>query len=101
MKEDGSFDKFYTKLNDLRTQVATLVKKIPKSRTVRKIMRSLLERFKPKAIAIEENKNLDFVKIEYLLGSLQTYELLLPQPKKGKSIFFKKNSNGRCLWLLC
>jgi hypothetical protein len=57
------------------------VKKIPESRIVRKIMRSLLERFKPKAIAIEENKNLDFVKIEYLVGSLQTYEL--PQPKKG------------------
>lgn len=81
MKEDGSFDEFYTKLNDLWTQVSTLVKKIPESRIVRNIMRSLLERFKPKAIAIEENKNLDSVKIEYLVGSLQTYEL--PQPKKG------------------
>lgn len=31
---------------------------------------------------LEESKDLDTMKVEELVGSLQTYELFLPQPKK-------------------
>ena len=60
--------------------------KIPEHRVVRKVMRSLPERFRSKVTAIEESKDFDTVKIEELVGSLQTYEVSLPQPKKNKSI---------------
>ena len=41
-------------------------------------MRSLPESFWAKVTAIEESKYLDEIKIEGLVGSLQTYELGLP-----------------------
>ena len=56
---------------------------------VRKILRSLLESFHVKVIAIEERKDLDEIKIQELIGSLQTYELSLPSQRKSKSLTLK------------
>lgn len=61
------------------------------AKMVRKIMRSLPKRFRPKVIAIERSKDLDYMKVEELVGSLQTYEHTLPQPKKSKSIAIEEN----------
>ena len=63
--------------------------KIEDSRVVRKILRSLLESFQAKVTAIKESKNLDEIKIQELIGSLQTYELGLPSHKSSKSLAFK------------
>ena len=52
-------------------------------------MRSLPESFRAKVIAIEENKDLDEIKIQELIGSLQTYELGLPSHKLSKSLTLK------------
>jgi hypothetical protein len=49
----------------------------------------LPERFKIKVTIIEESKDLEEMKIEELVGSLQTYELSLPPVKKVKTIAFK------------
>jgi hypothetical protein len=46
----------------------------------------LLECFSIKVTTIEENKDLEEMKIEELVGSLQTYELSLPPVKKLKTI---------------
>jgi predicted SPOUT superfamily RNA methylase MTH1 len=46
------------------------------------MFRSLPEKFRPKVTAIEESKDLDVMIVEDLVGSLQTYELSLPQSKK-------------------
>ena len=40
-------------------------------------------------IAIEENKDLDEIKVQELIGSLQTDKLSLPSHKKGKSLALK------------
>ena len=56
---------------------------------VRKILRSLLESFRAKVTTIEESKDLDEIKIQELIGSLQTYELGLPSHKLGKSLALK------------
>ena len=42
-----------------------------------------------KVIAIEESKDLDEIKIQELIGSLQTYELGLPSHKTSKSLALK------------
>jgi hypothetical protein len=55
----------------------------------KKIVRSLLEYFRIKVTTIEESKDLDTMKIEELVGSLQTYEFSLSPVKKAKSIALK------------
>ena len=59
------------------------------SKIVRKILRSLPESFSAKVTAIEESKDLDDIKIQELIGSLQTYELSLPSQRKSKSLALK------------
>jgi hypothetical protein len=47
------------------------------------------EHFRIKVTTIEESKDLEEMKIEELVGSLQTYELSLPPIKKMKTIALK------------
>jgi hypothetical protein len=49
----------------------------------------LPKRFRIKVTTIEESKDLEEMKIEELVGSLQTYELSLPPVKKLKTIALK------------
>ena len=42
-----------------------------------------------KVTAIEESKDLDNIKVQELVGSLQTYELSLPTQRKSKSLTLK------------
>jgi hypothetical protein len=83
IKEDETFDEFYAKLNNLVNSSFNLREKIPKNIIVRKNMRSLLKRFRLKVTAIEESKYLDTMMVEELVGSIQTYKLSLPQPKRN------------------
>ena len=59
------------------------------SKIVRKILRSLPENFRAKVTAIEESKDLDDIKVQELIGSLQTYKLSLPNQRKSKSLALK------------
>ena len=47
------------------------------------------ESFCAKVIAIEESKDLDDIKVQELIGSLQTYELSLPSQRNSKSLALK------------
>ena len=47
------------------------------------------ESFCAKVTAIEESKDLDDIKVQELVGSLQTYELSLPIQRKSKSLALK------------
>ena len=66
-----------------------LGEKTEDSKIVRKILRSLPESFHAKVTTIEESKDLDEIKIQELIGSLQTYELSLPSQRKSKFLAFK------------
>jgi hypothetical protein len=87
--EDETFGEFYSKMSDLRNSMVSLGKPISDVKLIRKILRSLLERFRIKVTTIEESKDLEEMKIEELVGSLQTYELSLPPVKKLKTIALK------------
>ena len=52
--------------------------KMEDSKIVRKILRSIPESFRGKVTTIKESKDLDDIKVQELIGSLQTYELSLP-----------------------
>ena len=47
------------------------------------------ENFRAKVTAIEKSKDLDNIKVQELIGSLQTYELSLPNQRKSKSLALK------------
>ena len=79
---------FYTKLCDIAYELFGLSEKISKTILVRNIVRSLPDRFNPKVIAIEA-KDLDFMKVEDLLGSPRAFEMNLKQREKEKSITLK------------
>ena len=86
MSDDESFDSFYGKLNEIVIAKLNLGKKIEDAKVVRKILKSLPANFHPKVTAIEESKDLDEIKIQELIGSLQRYELGLPSHKLSKSL---------------
>ena len=89
MGDDESFDSFYGNLNKIVIFKLNLGEKIEDAKVVRKILRSLPESFQAKVTAIEESKDLDEIKIQELIGSLQTYELGLPPHKTSKSLALK------------
>ena len=66
-----------------------LGEKTEDSKVVRKILRSLPKSFRAMVTAIEESKDLDEIKVQKLIGSLQTYELSLPHQRKSKSLVLK------------
>ena len=69
---------------------------IPEPKIVRKMLRSLPERFHAKITAIEESKDIDKIPLTELVGNLQTYELGLTRigkTGKGKSMALKAKNN--------
>ena len=89
MGEDESFDSFYSKLNEVIIGKFNLGEKTEDSKVIRKILRSLPESFRAKVTTIEQSKDLDEIKVQELIGSLQTYELSLPNQRKSKSLALK------------
>ena len=56
---------------------------------VRKILRSLTENFRPKVTVITESKDVNSIPVNELVGSLQSYELILSKTNKSKSMALK------------
>ena len=98
MEEDESFDEFYAKLKDIVNSSFNLGETIPEPKIVRKVLRSLPERFHAKITAIEESKDINKIPLIELVGNLQTY---IYEDSKMKSYItrqfkkFMKNANGR------
>ena len=82
-EEDKTFDEFYAKLKDIVNSAFNVGVSIAKSKIVRKILRSLPERFHAKITVIEEVKDIDQITLTELVGNLQTYEMGLGSMGKG------------------
>ena len=96
MEEDESFDEFYAKLKDIVNSTFNLRETIPEPKILRKVLRSLHERFHAKIIVIEESKDIDKIPLIELVGNLQTYELGLTRigkSSKSKSMALMAKSN--------
>jgi RNA-binding protein YhbY len=89
MLEDETFREFYSKMSDLRNSIVSLGKFVLDAKLIRKILRALPEHFRIKVTTIEDSKDLEEIKIEELVGSLQTYKLSFPLVKKVKTIALK------------
>ena len=96
MEEDESFDEFYAKLKDIGNSTFNLGETILEPKIVRKVLRSLPERFHAKITTIEESKDIEKIPLTGLVGNLQTYELGLTRigkSSKTKSMALKEKSN--------
>ena len=62
MEEDKSFDDFYAKLKDIVNS--------SEPKIMRKVLRSLPERFHAKIMAIKESKDIDKIPLTELVGNL-------------------------------
>ena len=56
MKEDESFDDFYAKLKDIVSSAFNLGETIPEPKIVRKVLRSLPERFHAKILRLKNQR---------------------------------------------
>ena len=70
MEEDESFDEFYAKLKDIVNLAFNLGETISEPKIVRKVLRSLLERFHAKITAIEESNDIEKIPLTKLVGNL-------------------------------
>ena len=96
MEENESFDEFYAKLTDIVNSAFNIREIIPEPKIVRKVLKSLLERFHAKITVIEESKDIDKFPLTELVGNLQAYELGLTRIRKSskrKSMALKAKSS--------
>ena len=70
MEEDKSFDEFYAKLKDIVNSTFNLGETILEPKIVRKVLRSLPERFHAKITTIEELKDINKIPLTELVGNL-------------------------------
>ena len=70
MSDNESYDEFYAKLNDIVNSAYNLSEIYDQPKIVRKILRSLIENFRPKVTAITESKDVDSIPVDELVGSL-------------------------------
>ena len=80
----------YTRFTDIVNTFKALGKIISNNEKVKKIIRSLPTKWRPKRAAIEEAKDLNFLSIDDLTSSLISYEEVLAT-KKGNEKNKKKN----------
>ena len=97
MEEDELFDELCAELKDIVNSAFNHGETILEPKIVRKVLRSLPERFHAKITAIKESKDIDKIPLTELVGNLQTYELGLTRidkTGKGKSMALKVKSSN-------
>ena len=70
MEDDELFDEFYAKLKDIVNSAFNLRETILEPKIVRKVLKSLPERFHAKITAIEESKDINKIPLTELVGNL-------------------------------
>lgn len=90
MKDDECIHNFHMNILDIANSSSTLEEKMSEEKLVRKILRYLPKKFDMKVTTIEEAQDICNMKVDELIGSLQTFELAISDrsEKKNKSIAF-------------
>ncbi|KAK2421364.1 gag-protease polyprotein [Trifolium repens] len=95
MKDDESIQDFHLSLLDIANSFEALGEKMSDEKLSRKLLRFFPKRFDMKVTAIEEAHDISTMKMDELVGSLQTFEIVLDErgDKKNKSIAFVSNTD--------
>jgi hypothetical protein len=99
MKEDESVHEFHMTILDYANTFDALGEKLSEEKMVRKMLRSLPKKFDMKVTCIEEFRELDTIKLDDLVGSLQTFEMSVNERSgssgsKNKSIALVSNTDN-------
>ncbi|KAA0058479.1 gag-pol polyprotein [Cucumis melo var. makuwa] len=91
MTEDESVSDYNKGVLEIANESLMLGEKIPDSKIVRKVLRSLPRKLDMKVIVIEEAHDITTLKLDELFGSVLTFEMAIAvrETKKGKGIAFK------------
>ncbi|KAA0064037.1 gag-proteinase polyprotein [Cucumis melo var. makuwa] len=91
MTEDESVSDYNKRVLEIANESLLLGEKIPDSKIVWKLLRSLPRQFDMKVNTIEEAHDITTLKLDELFGSLLTFEMATAdrESKKGKGIAFK------------
>ena len=97
MKEEERIQEFHMNIIEVANACSTLGEKIPEEKLVRKMLRSLPKIFNMKVTTIEEAQDINNMKVDELVGSLQTFELGINErfEKKNRNIAFNSNTEER------
>ncbi|CAM8937138.1 unnamed protein product [Rhodiola kirilowii] len=75
MQEDETIADFNTRVLDISNEAFTLGEPMTEETLVRKVLRSLTKRFAMKALAVKESNDVKTMRLDELMGSLQTHEM--------------------------
>jgi excinuclease UvrABC nuclease subunit len=94
MKDDENIHDFHMSILEIANSSSALGEKMSEEKLVRKILRSLPKKFDMKVTTIEEAQDISTMRVDELIGSLQTFELGISDKseKKNKSIAFVSNT---------
>ncbi|KAK2423877.1 gag-protease polyprotein [Trifolium repens] len=86
MKDDENIESMYSRFKILVVGLQVLKRRYTTSDHVRKILRSLPSRWRPKVTAIQEAKDLDTLGLEELISSLMSHEIELSSDEPQKKL---------------
>jgi hypothetical protein len=94
MKEDETIGKYFLRVEEMVNAMKALGETIEEPSLVKKISRSLPDRFNPKVSTIEELNDLKTLEFDQLLGTLTHYEMRIVKDKPtSREASFKADKN--------
>ncbi|GJS71405.1 hypothetical protein Tco_0704246 [Tanacetum coccineum] len=91
--DDETIDCASARFNNIITSLKALDESFSSRNHVRKFLRALPTKWRPKVMAIEESKDLSTLPLDELIGNLKVYEVVLEKDSKASKIKKKKNTN--------
>ncbi|KAA0066861.1 gag-pol polyprotein [Cucumis melo var. makuwa] len=96
-KDESMFD-YNKRVLEITNESLLLGEKIPDSKIVRKVLRSLPRKFDMKVAAIEEAHDITTLKLDELFGSLHTFEMATTDREsmnvQTSNLYRRRNDNG-------
>ena len=86
MQEDQTFSALYSKLGDIVNSSFNI-------QSSQKNFEVFFKKIKALVTIIEESKDIDFVRVNELVGYLQIYEIILSSSQKPREYAFKASKN--------
>ena len=81
-KKNEIIEQYHARISYISNELFILGENILEEKLIRKVLRTLLERFAYKSASIGEAKNFETMKLKELIGSLRTFEMELKEDKK-------------------
>ncbi|GJR55046.1 zf-CCHC domain-containing protein [Tanacetum coccineum] len=86
ISDDETIDYTFAGFNTIITSLKALDESFSSRNHVRKFLRALPTKWRPKVTAIEESKDLSTLPLDELIGNLKVYELVLEKDSKASKV---------------